>query len=80
MINLYLFFLPDYSIFCAVTQGIYSRTERFDTMYSILSVTDFQSNVKPPSVWLNVQVKLTLLAILPLSATVATSFVESVKI
>ncbi|XP_062195358.1 glycerophosphodiester phosphodiesterase GDPDL3-like [Phragmites australis] len=39
-----------------LTQAIWSRTNRFDyTEYSILSVTDLQSLVKPHSVWLNVQ-------------------------
>ncbi|CAO2169575.1 unnamed protein product [Urochloa humidicola] len=39
-----------------LTQAIWSRTDRFDFGgYSILSVTDLQSIVKPPSVWLNVQ-------------------------
>ncbi|KAF7108364.1 hypothetical protein CFC21_108853 [Triticum aestivum] len=49
------FTLSEIQTTLSLTQGIYSRTERFDTMYSILSVTDFQSSVTPPSVWLNVQ-------------------------
>ncbi|KAL6858913.1 hypothetical protein ACP4OV_017915 [Aristida adscensionis] len=39
-----------------LTQAIWSRTDKFDFLeYPILSVTDLQSSVKPPSVWLNVQ-------------------------
>ncbi|KAF7095268.1 hypothetical protein CFC21_097475 [Triticum aestivum] len=38
-----------------LTQGFYSRTDRFDSIYNIFSVTDLQSYIKPPSVWLNVQ-------------------------
>ncbi|RCV31745.1 hypothetical protein SETIT_6G202800v2 [Setaria italica] len=40
----------------SLTQAIWSRTYRFDSVgYSILSVTDLLSIVKQPSVWLNVQ-------------------------
>ncbi|RLN04015.1 glycerophosphodiester phosphodiesterase GDPDL4 isoform X1 [Panicum miliaceum] len=39
-----------------VTKAIWSRTDRFDfAYYPILSVADLQSNVRRPSVWLNVQ-------------------------
>ncbi|KAL6661223.1 hypothetical protein ACP70R_000607 [Stipagrostis hirtigluma subsp. patula] len=39
-----------------LTQGIWSRTDKFDFIKDpILSVTDLQTIVKPPSVWLNVQ-------------------------
>ncbi|CAD6264624.1 unnamed protein product [Miscanthus lutarioriparius] len=38
-----------------LTQAIWSRTERFDDIYPIVSVTDFQYLVKSFPVWLNVQ-------------------------
>ncbi|XP_066395286.1 glycerophosphodiester phosphodiesterase GDPDL4-like isoform X2 [Miscanthus floridulus] len=38
-----------------LTQAIWSRTERFDDIYPIVSVTDFRSLVMPSPVWLNVQ-------------------------
>ncbi|KAG0545809.1 hypothetical protein BDA96_02G394100 [Sorghum bicolor] len=39
----------------SLTQAIWSRTERFDGIYPIVSVTDFRSLVMPSPVWLNVQ-------------------------
>ncbi|XP_066380350.1 glycerophosphodiester phosphodiesterase GDPDL4-like [Miscanthus floridulus] len=38
-----------------LTQSIWSRTERFDAIYPIVSVTDFQYLVNSSAVWLNVQ-------------------------
>ncbi|XP_066353480.1 glycerophosphodiester phosphodiesterase GDPDL4-like isoform X2 [Miscanthus floridulus] len=38
-----------------LTQAIWSRTEKFDDIYPIVSVTDFQYLVKSSPVWLNVQ-------------------------
>ncbi|KAK8919089.1 putative glycerophosphoryl diester phosphodiesterase 2 [Platanthera zijinensis] len=39
-----------------VTQGIYSRTGRFDlNSYPIFSVEDVQEQIKPSTLWLNVQ-------------------------
>lgn len=41
----------------AVTQGIYSRTNKFDgNFYPILTVDDVATQNKPPGFWLNVQV------------------------
>ncbi|XP_043691000.1 glycerophosphodiester phosphodiesterase GDPDL4-like isoform X2 [Telopea speciosissima] len=40
----------------SLTQGIYSRTNKFDgNMYSILTVEDVVSQFKPPGLWLNIQ-------------------------
>jgi hypothetical protein len=42
-----------------VTQAIWSRTEKFDySSYAILAVTDLTTQVKPSSLWLNMQVRL----------------------
>ncbi|PQQ11175.1 glycerophosphodiester phosphodiesterase GDPDL3 [Prunus yedoensis var. nudiflora] len=39
-----------------VTQGVYSRTNKFDgNMYPILTVEDVATQFKPPGLWLNVQ-------------------------
>ncbi|KAF3453367.1 hypothetical protein FNV43_RR03807 [Rhamnella rubrinervis] len=39
-----------------VTQGIYSRTNKFDgNFYQILTVDDVAKQLKPPGLWLNVQ-------------------------
>ncbi|PKA47312.1 putative glycerophosphoryl diester phosphodiesterase 2 [Apostasia shenzhenica] len=39
-----------------LTQGIYSRSEKFDfSMYPILAVEDVHKQVNPKSIWLNVQ-------------------------
>ncbi|ONI13536.1 hypothetical protein PRUPE_4G228400 [Prunus persica] len=39
-----------------VTQGIYSRTNKFDgNLYPILTVEDVATQLKPPGLWLNVQ-------------------------
>ncbi|XP_052311955.1 glycerophosphodiester phosphodiesterase GDPDL3 isoform X5 [Populus trichocarpa] len=37
-----------------LTQGIYSRSERFDYIYPIQTVEDV-ANLKPPGLWLNIQ-------------------------
>ncbi|XP_011014752.1 PREDICTED: glycerophosphodiester phosphodiesterase GDPDL3-like [Populus euphratica] len=37
-----------------LTQGIYSRSERFDNSYPIQTVEDV-ANLKPPGLWLNIQ-------------------------
>ncbi|KAF9666500.1 hypothetical protein SADUNF_Sadunf16G0235600 [Salix dunnii] len=39
---------------CKVTQGIYSRSEKFDGSSPILTVKDVAS-FKPPGIWLNIQ-------------------------
>ncbi|CAN6560557.1 unnamed protein product [Malus baccata var. baccata] len=39
-----------------VTQGIYSRSNRFDgNLYPILLIEDVATQIKPPSLWLNIQ-------------------------
>ncbi|KAL3736394.1 hypothetical protein ACJRO7_025363 [Eucalyptus globulus] len=39
-----------------LTQGIYSRTNKFDgNLFPILTVQDMVSQVKPPALWLNIQ-------------------------
>ncbi|KAL9403978.1 hypothetical protein Peur_000950 [Populus x canadensis] len=38
----------------SLTQGIYSRSERFDYIYPIQTVEDV-ANLKPPGLWLNIQ-------------------------
>lgn len=46
-----------FSVIHAVTQGIYSRTNKFDgNLYPILTVDDVVNQTKPPGLWLNVQV------------------------
>lgn len=37
-----------------LTQGIYSRSEKFDNIYPIQTVEDV-ANLKPPGLWLNIQ-------------------------
>lgn len=37
-------------------QGLYSRTEKFDGVLPILTV-DYLESLKPPGVWLNIQVE-----------------------
>lgn len=40
-----------------VKQGVYSRSPRFDgTPQQILTVQDVATQVKPPGLWLNIQV------------------------
>lgn len=40
-----------------VSQGIFSRTEKFDgNLFRILTVEDMALQLKPPGLWLNVQV------------------------
>ena len=40
-----------------VTQGIFSRTNKFDSnFYQILTADDVSKQSKPPRLWLNVQV------------------------
>ncbi|KAH7546818.1 hypothetical protein FEM48_Zijuj01G0241400 [Ziziphus jujuba var. spinosa] len=39
-----------------VTQGVYSRTNKFDgNLYSFLTIDDVATQFKPPGLWLNVQ-------------------------
>ncbi|KAK1306015.1 putative glycerophosphoryl diester phosphodiesterase 1 [Acorus calamus] len=38
----------------SLTQGIYSRSEKFDSIYAILAVSDV-AKLKPPGIWLNIQ-------------------------
>ncbi|KAK1274403.1 putative glycerophosphoryl diester phosphodiesterase 1 [Acorus gramineus] len=38
----------------SLTQGIYSRSEKFDYAYRILTVSDV-AQLKPPGIWLNIQ-------------------------
>ncbi|XP_042514123.1 glycerophosphodiester phosphodiesterase GDPDL1-like isoform X2 [Macadamia integrifolia] len=39
-----------------LTQGIYSRTNKFDgNMFNILTVEDLVSQIRPPGLWLNIQ-------------------------
>lgn len=47
-----------FCIILLVTQAIWSRTEKFDSSYPILSVTDLTTQVKLSSLWLNMQVSL----------------------
>ena len=39
----------------AVIRGIFSRLEKFDGIYAILTVQDVSVQIKPESFWLNVQ-------------------------
>ncbi|RXI03398.1 hypothetical protein DVH24_004050 [Malus domestica] len=48
-----------------VTQGIYSRTNRFDgNLYPILLIEDVATQIKPPSLWLNIQIVLPILEVM----------------
>ncbi|KAI4306168.1 hypothetical protein L6164_029469 [Bauhinia variegata] len=39
-----------------LTQGVYSRTNKFDgSLFTILTVEDVASQIKPPHLWLNIQ-------------------------
>ncbi|KAM0941589.1 putative glycerophosphodiester phosphodiesterase [Dioscorea sansibarensis] len=39
----------------SLMQGIYSRTDKFDSVYPILGVEDVVTQAKPPGYWLNIQ-------------------------
>lgn len=44
---------------CTVTQGVYSRSSKFDgNLFPILRVQDVASQLKPPALWLNIQVNI----------------------
>lgn len=46
-----------------VTQGIFSRTPNFDGNWIILTVQDVVKSVKPPGLWLNIQVNALCIAV-----------------
>lgn len=47
----------NYFAFRTVRQGVFSRTPKFDgTQQKILTVLDVINKVKPPGLWLNIQV------------------------
>lgn len=50
-----LFFLTIF-LMQAVVQGIFSRTDKFDSVFPILGVEDVVTQFQPPGYWLNVQV------------------------
>lgn len=44
-------------VILTVRQGIYSRTNKFDgNLFQILTVDDVAKQLKPPGLWLNIQV------------------------
>lgn len=52
------FFLNCFFLTCTVNQGVYSRTDKFDgNVFQILTVQDMARQIKPPGLWLNIQVR-----------------------
>ncbi|KAL8131695.1 hypothetical protein AgCh_007580 [Apium graveolens] len=47
--------LTSYSLHCAVTQGVYSRTYLFDLNYFPVMTIQDVAQLKPPGFWLNIQ-------------------------
>jgi hypothetical protein len=41
--------------YCEVMQAIYTRTNKFDSVFPILAVEDV-AQLKPPALWLNIEV------------------------